>query len=61
MITDIATRAVTLQQQKTQFTANMLVMKKQFEMKQQLVKMIDKVSRSAPPPPGTGTRIDKTA
>ena len=61
MIDEIVSNAVALQQTKTQLTANMLVMKKRFDMQKQLVNMIAEVTRSAPPPPGQGTRVDKTA
>ena len=61
MLGEIANKAIELQQTKTQFTANILVMKKQFEMDKLLINMIDQVSRSAPPPPGQGVRVDKSA
>ena len=57
---DPTSQALALQQFQTQTKANIIVMKKQFEMDKMLVEMIDAVSQSAALPAGQGTRVDKS-
>lgn len=58
---DLTSQAMALQQSQTQAKANIIMLKKQFEMDKMLVEMIDAVSQSAPLPAGQGTRVDKSA
>ncbi|MCF6326239.1 MAG: putative motility protein [Devosiaceae bacterium] len=58
---DIASQAFNLKQVQTQASAQFAVIKKQQEMDKMLIEMVDAVSKSAPLPPGMGTRVDKTA
>lgn len=60
METDLAMMLVSARAQATQATAMMKIIKKNHEMQMQLVDMVAEVARSAPPP-GQGTRVDKTA
>jgi len=58
---DIASQAFNLKQVQTQASAQFLMIKKQQEMDKMMLEMVEAVSQSAPPPPGMGTRVDKTA
>lgn len=58
---DLTTQALELQQSQTQAKANMIMLKKQFEMDKMLVQVVDAVTQSAPLPSGQGTRLDKSA
>ena len=58
---DLASQVISAKQMQTQASAQFAVMKKQQEMDKMLVEMVDAVSQGAPPPPGMGTRIDKSA
>ena len=61
MGSDLQTQMVALQGARTQFSAQVAVVKKTHEMDMAAIAMVDSVARSAPPPPGQGTRVDKTA
>jgi hypothetical protein len=60
MDTDLSTQMVALQGARTQFSAQIAIVKKNHEMEMALVNMVDQVARSAPPP-GQGTQVDKLA
>lgn len=57
---DLATQMTALQGARTQFSAQIAIVKKNHEMEMALVNMVDQVARSAPPP-GQGTKVDKLA
>lgn len=57
---DPTSQALALQQSQTQAKANIIMLKKQFEMDKMLVEMVDAVSQSATLPSGQGTRVDKS-
>jgi hypothetical protein len=60
MDSDLSTQMVALQGARTQFSAQIAIVKKNHEMEMALVNMVDQVARSAPPP-GQGTKVDKLA
>lgn len=60
MDSDLSTQMVALQGARTQFSAQVAIVKKNHEMEMALVNMVDQVARSAPPP-GQGTKVDKLA
>lgn len=57
---DIAATMVNLQATRTQGLVEIAVLKKSHEMQMNLINMLSEVARSAPPP-GQGTRVDKSA
>lgn len=57
---EIAQSIMEAKQSATLQSASIAVLKKQHEMEQALVNMIAEVAQAAPPP-GQGTRVDKTA
>ena len=61
MESDLAVQMTMAQMGETQSVAQILMLKKQHEMDMSLALMIDEVARSAPPPPGQGLVVDKTA
>lgn len=58
---DLTSQALALQQSQTQAKANIIMLKKQFEMDKMLVEMVDAVTKSAPLPSGQGQKVDKSA
>ena len=58
--TALATSLLSMSAQKTQFSANIAVLKKTLEMQKSVLDILDPPSRAAPAP-GTGTLVDKTA
>jgi hypothetical protein len=60
MQTDLAAQIVTMNAAQTRQLATIAVMRKQHQMQQQLVDLIDTVTRAAPQP-GQGAHVDKTA
>lgn len=58
---DLVSMAQSLQLGKTQFMAEIAVLKKSHEMDAALIDMIAKVADSAPPPSGQGRIVDKRA
>lgn len=58
---DPTSQALALQQSQVQAKAQIIMIKKQHEMKMMLVEMVDSVAKSAPAPSGQGTRVDKSA
>ena len=60
MDSDLSTQMVALQGARTQFSAQIAIVKKNHEMEMALVNMVDQVARSAPPP-GQGMKVDKLA
>jgi hypothetical protein len=60
MGTDLSTQLVAAQSSKTQFSAQIAIVKQNHEMEMALVEMVDQVARSAPPP-GQGAKVDKLA
>ncbi len=58
---DLTSQALALQQSQTQAKANIIMLKKQFEMDMMLVEMVEAVTKSAPLPSGQGQRVDKSA
>ncbi|MCF6301678.1 MAG: hypothetical protein L3J13_00465 [Devosiaceae bacterium] len=58
---DPTSQAMALQQSQVHAKAQIIMIKKQHEMKMMLVEMVDSVSKSAPAPQGQGTRVDKSA
>jgi len=46
---------------KTQFSASLAVLKKQFDMEKAAIDMVDASVRKTPPEPGTGLYVDKAA
>lgn len=61
METDLSTSMVALQGARTQFSAQIAIVKKNAEMDMAAAAMVDTVARSAPAPAGMGTKVDKTA
>jgi hypothetical protein len=57
---DVAETMINLQAVRTQSLAQIAVLKKSHEMQMDLISMLSEVARSAPPP-GQGTRVDKSA
>lgn len=57
---DVATTMVNMLAARNQGLANIAIMKKSHEMQMDLINMLSEVTRSAPPP-GQGTKVDKTA
>lgn len=57
---EITTQLATMRAAKTQGLAQIAVIRTQHDMETSLIAMIDAVARSAPPP-GQGTRVDKSA
>lgn len=57
---DVATTMVNMLAARNQGLANIAIMKKSHEMQMDLINMLSEVARSAPPP-GQGTKVDKTA
>ena len=57
---DLATQMTALQGARTQFSAQIAIVKKNHEMEMDLINMVDQVARAAPPP-GQGTKVDKLA
>jgi hypothetical protein len=57
---DLSTQLVAAQSSKTQFSAQIAIVKKNHEMEMALVEMVDQIARSAPPP-GQGIKVDKLA
>ena len=55
-VTDLATSLISMQQQKTQSSVQMAVLKKQFEMQKATIDMLMPVKAAAAP--GTGTQVD---
>lgn len=60
MDSDLSTQMVTLQGARTQFSAQVAIVKKNHEMDMAAIAMADSTARPAPPPPGQGTRVDKS-
>jgi hypothetical protein len=60
MDSDLSTQLVAAQTARTQFSAQVAIVKKNHEMELALVQMVDEVARSAPPP-GQGRQVDKLA
>ena len=58
---DLVSVAQSLQLGKTQFMAEIAVLKKNHEMEMALLDMVAKVADSAPPPTGQGRVVDKRA
>jgi len=61
METDLASQMTALQGNRAQFSAQIAIVKKNHEMDMAAIQMVDEVARSAPPPAGQGTKVDKTA
>ena len=63
MAEDLTIQLLSMQQGATRELAQIAVMRKQHEMEQAIVNVIDDVSSKAPPPapPGTGLMVDKQA
>lgn len=59
--TDLATGLLSMSAAKTQFSANIAVLKKTLEMQKSVLDILDPASNKAPAAPGTGTLVDKTA
>ena len=57
---DPLAQMVSLQAARTQGLIGIAVLKKQHEMEMQLIDMLSAVAKAAPPP-GQGTRVDKSA
>jgi len=57
---DVAETMINLQAVRTQSLVQIAVMKKSHQMQMDLINMLSEVARSAPPP-GQGTRVDKSA
>ena len=55
-VSDLASSLISMQQQKTQSSVQMAVLKKQFEMQKSAIDMLMPVK--AQPAPGTGTVVD---
>lgn len=60
MDTDLSTQMTALQGARTQFSAQIAMVRKNHEMDMALIQMVDQVARAAPPP-GQGTKVDKIA
>ena len=63
MAEDLTTQLLSIHQASGQQAAQIAVLRKQHEMEQTIVNVIDEVSSKAPPPapPGTGLVVDKRA
>ena len=63
MAEDLTIQLLAMQQAGGRELAQIAVLRKQHEMEQAVVNLIDEVSRKAPPPapPGTGLVVDKQA
>jgi len=57
---DVAETMINLQAVRTQSLVQIAVMRKSHQMQMDLINMLSEVARSAPPP-GQGTRVDKSA
>lgn len=57
---DLATQMTALQGARTQFSAQIAIVKKNHEMEMALINMVDQIARAAPPA-GQGTKVDKLA
>lgn len=60
MGTDLSTQLVAAQSSRTQFSAQIAVIRQNHDMEMATVAMVDEVARAAPPP-GQGTKVDKLA
>lgn len=60
MDTDLSTQLVAAQSSRTQFSAQIAIVKQNHEMEMAAVNMVDQVARSAPPA-GQGANVDKSA
>ena len=60
MNTDLSTQVLQMNSAKLQNSVQIAVFKKAHEMQTDLINSLIQVSQSAPPP-GQGTRVDKTA
>lgn len=60
MDTDLSTQLVAAQSSRTQFSAQIAIVKQNHEMEMAAVNMVDQVARSAPPA-GQGAKVDKSA
>lgn len=60
MESDLSMSLMAARTAQTQQSAQVAIVKKSHEMEMALVKMVDEVARSAPPP-GQGSRVDKVA
>jgi hypothetical protein len=58
---DLATSLVTANAQQTQSLIQIAVMKQQFKAEQSVLDILDPPQTQAPPSPGTGLVVDKTA
>jgi hypothetical protein len=58
---DMATTLIAMKQAGTQQLAQIAVLKKQFQMQQQLLNVIDEVTSKAPAASGTGRVVDRRA
>jgi len=58
--TALATSLLWMSAQKTQFSANIAVLKKTLDMQKSVLDILDPASSRAAPAPGTGTLVDKT-
>lgn len=58
---DLTSQLLAARSAGTQQSIAIAVQKKAHEMDMALIQMLDEVARSAPLPPGQGTRVDKTA
>jgi len=58
---DITSQAIALNQMQSQTSAQFLLIKKQQEMDKMLIETMQAVPESPPAPPGTGTKVDKSA
>lgn len=61
LMSDIAATAVAMQAAQTRHTAQILMVKQQHQMEQNLVDMLTQAVENAPAPAGMGTRVDKSA
>lgn len=58
---DLAASLISMSASKTQMSANMAVLKKQFQMEKAAVDMLVPAPAKAPAPSGTGLLVDKSA
>lgn len=61
MNTDLSMQMMQMNSAKLQNSMQIAVFKKAHDMQADLMNTLIQVSQSAPPPPGQGTRVDKTA
>ena len=61
MDTDLSMSLIAARTAATQQSAALAIVKKSHEMDMALVQMVDQTARAAPPPPGQGRVVDKTA